>query len=60
MVDNVTELAIMRTRLAADRTLMAWIRTSFAMITFGFGVGIFGVLALAGIVFRIGPLETSG
>ena len=53
MVDTVTELAIMRTRLAADRTLMAWIRTSFSMITFGFGV-----LALVGIVFQTGPLET--
>lgn len=41
MLDTMTELAILRTRLAADRTLMAWIRTSFAMITFGFGVAKF-------------------
>ena len=37
-LDQGTELAKERNRLAADNTLQSWIRTSLALIGIGFGV----------------------
>ena len=38
ILDQGTELAKERNRLAADNTLQSWIRTSLALIGIGFGV----------------------
>jgi putative membrane protein len=37
-IDETTELARERNRIAADRTLLAWIRLSLTLIGIGFGV----------------------
>ena len=46
-LDNQTELAKERNRIAADRTLLTWIRASISFISIGFGISkIINFLAL--------------
>jgi putative membrane protein len=58
-LDETTELARERNRIAADRTLLAWVRLSLTLIGIGFGIDQTVTLLYSKIVDVINPYRLS-